>query len=72
MKTKITFLGALVTLLSLGSLNAQTARVQVIHNSADLAAAVVDVYLNDALIPQLDNLAFRTATPFITAPAVFL
>lgn len=70
MKTKITFLTALVTLLSFGSLNAQTtARVQVIHNSADLAAATVDVYLNDGLLSELDDLEFRTATPFIDAPA---
>ena len=70
MKTKITFFGALLLLLSFGSLNAQTtARVQVIHNSADLAAATVDVYLNDALITELDDLEFRTATPFIDAPA---
>ena len=44
-----------------------TARLQVIHNSADLAAAQVDVYVNDALL--LDNFAFRTATPFIDVPA---
>ena len=43
------------------------ARVQVIHNSADLAAATVDVYLNDALL--LDNFEFRTSSPFIDAPA---
>ncbi len=40
-----------------------TARVQVIHNSADAAAAEVDVYINDVL--EIDNFAFRTATPFI-------
>jgi hypothetical protein len=44
-----------------------TARVQVIHNSADAAAASVDVYLDDALL--LDNFAFRTASSFIDAPA---
>lgn len=44
-----------------------TARVQVIHNCADAAAATVDVYLNGALL--LDNFAFRTATPYIDAPA---
>jgi hypothetical protein len=44
-----------------------TARVQVIHNSADAAAAVVDIWLNQTkLIP---NFAFRTASPFIDAPA---
>ena len=46
---------------------AQTARVQVIHNSADLAAATVDVYLNETLL--IDNFAFRTASPFVDAPA---
>lgn len=44
-----------------------TARVQVIHNSADMAASMVDVWLNDMLL--IDDFAFRTATPFIDAPA---
>ena len=43
------------------------ARVQVIHNSADAAAETVDVWLNDILL--IDNFMFRTATPFIDAPA---
>jgi hypothetical protein len=43
------------------------ARVQVVHNSPDPAAEVVDVYLNGDLL--LDDFAFRTATPFIDAPA---
>ncbi|MFT4697840.1 MAG: hypothetical protein ACI9SJ_000971 [Flavobacteriaceae bacterium] len=46
---------------------AQTARVQVIHNSADPVAAEVDVYVGATL--ALDNFAFRTATPFIDLPA---
>lgn len=46
---------------------AQTARVQVIHNSADMAASVVDVYLDNTLL--LNDFAFRTASPFIDAPA---
>lgn len=44
-----------------------TARVQVIHNSADLAASVVDVWLDNTLL--LDDFAFRTASPFVDAPA---
>jgi hypothetical protein len=50
-----------------GGLMAQTARVQVIHNSADPAAALVDVYVNGAL--ALNDFKFRTATPFIDLPA---
>ncbi|HRD51285.1 MAG TPA: DUF4397 domain-containing protein [Flavobacteriales bacterium] len=44
-----------------------TARIQAIHNSADAAAAQVDVYLNGGLL--LDNFAFRTATPFVDVQA---
>lgn len=44
-----------------------TARVQVIHNCADAAAATVDVWLNDGLL--IDDFEFRNATPFIDAPA---
>ena len=51
--------------------NAQVARVQAIHNSADAATAVVDVYLTT---PQgssllINDFAFRNASPFIDAPA---
>lgn len=44
-----------------------TARIQAIHNSADAAAAEVDVYLNGALL--VDDFAFRTATPFVDVQA---
>jgi len=44
-----------------------TARVQVIHNSADNAAEFVDVWLDDVLL--IDNFEFRSATPFFDAPA---
>ena len=50
-----------------GYFYAQTARVQVIHNSADAAAELVDVYLNETLL--IPNFEFRTASPFIDAPA---
>ena len=46
---------------------ANTARVQVIHNSADKAAEFVDVWLDDVLL--LDNFEFRSASPYIDAPA---
>jgi hypothetical protein len=63
LKKLLLTLGALMTL----SAQAQTARVQVIHNCPDAIADSVDVYLNGSLL--LDNFAFRTATPFIDAPA---
>ena len=49
------------------SVHAQTARIQAIHNSADAAASTVDVYLDGNLL--IDDFAFRTASPFIDAPA---
>jgi hypothetical protein len=45
----------------------QTARVQVIHNSADAAAATVDIWLDNTLL--IDDFVFRTSSPFIDAPA---
>jgi len=54
-------------LIALPQVDITTARVQVIHNSADAAAEVVDVWLNDILL--IDDFTFRTATPFIDAPA---
>ena len=48
-------------------LSAQTARVQVIHNSPDPAAAIVDIYIDDAL--TLDDVPFRGATGFLDLPA---
>lgn len=45
-----------------------TARVQVIHNSADAAAAMVDVRANGSVLVA-DDLQFRTAAGFIDVPA---
>lgn len=56
-----------LSLAAFGVANSQTARVQVIHNSADAAAATVDIYLDTTL--GLDDVDFRTASPFIDFPA---
>ncbi len=45
----------------------ETARLQVIHNAADPAAALVDIYVDDLL--ALDDFAFRSATPYLNLPA---
>lgn len=46
----------------------QTAKVQIIHNSADVAAATVDIYLDGGMTPAIDDFAFRSATGFIDLP----
>lgn len=46
---------------------APTANVQIIHNSGDPAAAIVDIYLDSVLL--LDDFAYRSATPFTPVPA---
>jgi len=63
LRRALTVLGVFTSLLA----SAQTARLQVIHNCADLAAASVDVYVNGAL--TVPDFAFRTATPFIDVPS---
>ena len=57
----------LILLFSSYGFSQNTARVQVIHNSPDALASEVDVYLNDEIL--IDNFKFRTASPFIDAPA---
>lgn len=54
-------------LVELPSAPISTSYVQVIHNAADTAASMVDVWLNDTKL--LQDFAFRTATEFIDAPA---
>ncbi|MEM1218009.1 MAG: DUF4397 domain-containing protein [Bacteroidota bacterium] len=52
--------------------SAQTARVQVIHNSptpGTSSGPTVDIYVNDQLLPQLTAVPFRAATPFLDVPA---
>lgn len=69
MKLSSSLLLAAVACLPLGAWagGGPLARVQIVHNCADLAAASVDVYVNGSLL--LDNFAFRTATPFVEVPA---
>ncbi len=68
-KLRFTALAAVFFLAS--TFMAQTARVQVIHNAADPAAASVDIYLMEGSneLLKLDDFAFRAATPFVDAPA---
>ncbi|MGJ8660517.1 MAG: DUF4397 domain-containing protein [Bacteroidota bacterium] len=66
MKNSTFLIAAFLLLFSANSFS-QTARVQVIHNSADAAAATVDIWLDNTLL--IDNFDFRTASPFIDAPA---
>lgn len=56
-------------LLPIAVTEPDTARLQVIHNSPYAAAASVDVYVNGALLPALDDFDFREATPYIDVPA---
>lgn len=49
-----------------GSVNAQSVRVQLIHNAPAPSLDVVDVYVNDT---KLEDVAFRTATGLLTLPA---
>ncbi len=63
---KITTL--LIGLLSLSISQAQTAEIQIIHNSGDvLATEIVEVWYNDTKL--IDSLHFRTATPYLEVPA---
>ncbi|MFT4645711.1 MAG: hypothetical protein ACI8ZX_002129 [Planctomycetota bacterium] len=54
-------------LIPLPLTDAPNARVNIIHNSPDMAASMVDIYVNGAL--AVDDFEFRTATGFINLPA---
>ncbi|MDH4070064.1 MAG: DUF4397 domain-containing protein [Ignavibacteria bacterium] len=69
MKTLASITSAIIIFLfSPNTLRAEgMARAQVIHNAADPAVAVVDIYLDDTLL--LDDFPFRGATPWVDFPA---
>jgi hypothetical protein len=51
---------------------AQTANVQIIHNSptpGTTSGPTVDIYVNDALLPELTGVPYRAATAFLEVPA---
>jgi hypothetical protein len=62
MKTKFHFSYYLIALFFTVVTNAQTARMQIIHNSSDNVAKFVDIYINNVL--RFPDLEFRHATPF--------
>ncbi|KAB1158181.1 DUF4397 domain-containing protein [Flavobacterium luteum] len=67
MKNLIHLLSTYFILLFTNLIFSQTAPVQIIHNSADLTLNTVDIYLDGTIL--IDDLAFRSATPFLDLPA---
>lgn len=67
MKNLTHLLSICFTFLFANLLFSQTAPVQIIHNSADLSVNTVDIYLDGTIL--IEDLAFRSATPFLDLPA---
>jgi hypothetical protein len=61
------YLFSTLLLLSALSTQAQTARIQILHNSADPALDTVDIWVGNTLVAN--NMAFRTATAFMDITA---
>lgn len=62
MRSKHLLLTFLLSILTIGSLKAQFARVQVINNTGDAMLQLLDVYMNGNLV--VDDLAFRNSSMF--------
>lgn len=69
MKKSNLFLAALMAGMTFQASAQQTARLEVIHNSADAAAQTVDIYVNGGATPFLDDFQFRTTSGFVDVPA---
>ena len=67
-KSKLFLAAMLAGFSSVSIAQAQTARLEIIHNSPDPAAASVDVYV-DGIGLLVDNFEYRTTTGFITVPS---
>ncbi|MBL0341635.1 MAG: DUF4397 domain-containing protein [Bacteroidetes bacterium] len=65
-KFTLTFVAAIALSMSFTKTFGQ-AELQVIHNSSDPGASVVDIYVNGT--NAIDNFSYRTATPFIPLPS---
>ena len=64
---KMLLFATVLTVFTVVTAFAQTAKLQVIHNAADPAAESVDIYVGPA--KALDDFKFRTASPFVDLPA---
>ena len=62
-----TIIQVLIIALFASTATSQTARVQLIHNTGDFGAEVLDIYVESVLLA--DNISFRNASAFVDLPA---
>lgn len=62
----VVFTAAMVVTFFAESVSAQNASVQVIHNSSDAALRTVDIWIGN--VRAMDNVVYRSATPFRSFP----